>query len=157
MLRGPKQKIPLESHGVYEIPCKDCEKSYVGQTSRRINVRVKEHSNNVRRRATTSALANHVVEFGHTIDFDNTRTLASLDYNLPRVFREAIEIEKRPNNINKRDDSIRLSQTWKPLLSKLRPKPYSQKSITRTNSKRLAITSSVPNINTGPLTRSKTK
>ena len=32
---------------VYKINCKDCNASYVGQTGRRLNVRIKEHTKNI--------------------------------------------------------------------------------------------------------------
>ncbi|GLV44627.1 uncharacterized protein CBL_02857 [Carabus blaptoides fortunei] len=53
MLRNPKTKIPLETEEVYEIPCFNCEKSYIGQSNRRIEPFPRHR---------------------HNIDFDNTRT-----------------------------------------------------------------------------------
>jgi hypothetical protein len=43
MLRSPKDPLPvLHTSGVYRIPC-SCGLSYVGQTGRSIEVRLKEH------------------------------------------------------------------------------------------------------------------
>ena len=49
LLGNPKDKIRLENHGVYSIPCGDCEKHYIGQSNRRISARVQEHKNSVKK------------------------------------------------------------------------------------------------------------
>ncbi|KAK5645629.1 hypothetical protein RI129_004093 [Pyrocoelia pectoralis] len=41
-IRTPKDTIPGESQGVYEIQCCDCSQSYVGQSNRRISARANE-------------------------------------------------------------------------------------------------------------------
>ena len=41
------------------------------------------------------------------------------DHYLKRKIKEAIEIEKRKNNLN-HDDGLKLSNTWKPLLEILK-------------------------------------
>jgi len=42
-----KDKIPgMQTPGVYEIPC-SCGKSYIGQTGRAIEIRIKEHEKDV--------------------------------------------------------------------------------------------------------------
>nr|XP_023024234.1 uncharacterized protein LOC111512359 [Leptinotarsa decemlineata] len=117
MLRNPKDQIPLESQGVYEVPCHDCDRTYIGQTNRRINIRKDKHKLAVKGKITTSSLFQHVLQTGHNINFDNTKILASNENFHSRTIREAIEIEKRPNNMNKRDDAQRLPSTWRSVLS----------------------------------------
>nr|XP_023023038.1 uncharacterized protein LOC111511257 [Leptinotarsa decemlineata] len=107
MLRNPKDQIPLESQGV----CHDCGRTYIGQTNRRINIRKDEHKLAVEGKVTTSSLFQYVLQTGHNINFDNTAILASNENFYSRTIREAIEIEKRPNNIKKRDDAQRLPST----------------------------------------------
>ena len=87
-----KEIIPLEDQGVYEIPCGGCNKSYVGQTNRRISVRRDEHKNAVAQRIQNSSLAQHVLSTGHKIDFKNTKTIAKSENLTTRMIREAIEI-----------------------------------------------------------------
>lgn len=73
--------------------------------------------NAVRKDEKTSSLAQHVRTTSHRIDFDNTRMVANIEHYTSRITREAIEIEKRPQNLNKRDDTQRLPISWKPALS----------------------------------------
>ena len=45
LLVKPKDVVPLESRSgvVHKVPCKNCERTYVGQTKRSLVVRIKEH------------------------------------------------------------------------------------------------------------------
>ena len=48
----PSSKDPISPDEikclVYEIPCKDCEFVYIGQTKRNLNARLKEHQRVIR-------------------------------------------------------------------------------------------------------------
>ena len=99
------------------MPCGTCEKTYIGQTNRKISVRIDEHRVSLKRRDTSAALAFHALTEGHCIDFEKARTLKRLDQPRARTYREAIEIVKRPHCMNTRDDALRLPGTWKPLLA----------------------------------------
>lgn len=129
LLRNVKDIIPLESQGVYEIPCGSCNRVYVGQTNRRVSNRVEEHTRSVFREDPKSALFQHVKDTSHRIDFDRAKTVAVEKHLWPRIYREAIEIVKRPDNLNKRDDAKRLPVTWIPALSKYRIEPAEPVSI----------------------------
>jgi hypothetical protein len=117
MLKSLKDVTHNEAHGIYEVPCGSCEKTYVGRTNRKISARIDEHRVSVKSRDSSSALPLHVLTEGHWIDFDKAKTLVRLNHERPRIYREAIEIDKRPHCINTRDDAIRLPKAWKPLLS----------------------------------------
>jgi len=57
------------SNVVYKINCKDCDASYVGQTKRQLNTRIKEHINNVRLDPSKhSVVSEHIKNFNHTFD-----------------------------------------------------------------------------------------
>ncbi|XP_074028540.1 uncharacterized protein [Leptinotarsa decemlineata] len=107
-LRSPKDKIINESQGIHETPCSDCDRTYVGQTNRRVPSRVYEHQLAVRKSDPSSSLSKHYQKTGHNIDFANTKTIASAKTLQTRIIREAIEIEKRTFCLNKRDDGQRL-------------------------------------------------
>ena len=121
MLRNIKDYIPNESQGIYEIPCLGCPGVYLGKTNRRISARVAEHRVDVKGKKPSSTLAMHSMTEGHSIDFDNARTVTKLQNETSRVYREAIEIFKRDHSLNTRDDSKRLPFAWQTIISKHPP------------------------------------
>ena len=76
----PSPKDPITSDEitcvVYEVPCKDCDFVYVGQTKRDLNSRLKEHQRAIKQQRTeNSALCEHVILFDHVLDWANSRIL----------------------------------------------------------------------------------
>ena len=68
----PKPKYQMDKEDtrdpVYDIPCADCSKSYVGETQRKFITRKGEHQRAVaRRQGEKSALADHVIKPNHDI------------------------------------------------------------------------------------------
>jgi len=60
------------------------------------------------------ALSKHI-ETGHQILFDKTTTIANIASHalyISRKYREAIEIQKHPNNLN-RDNGYNINKIWK--------------------------------------------
>ena len=58
---------------VYQIPCKNCEFSYIGETKRSFPTRLGEHKADVQKMNTmTNALAYHAWKKDHNIDYYNT-------------------------------------------------------------------------------------
>ena len=70
ILKKPKDKIQKEaSRGiVYKIKCKDCVCVYIGQTSRALKMRVKEHTKAIATSDENSLLAKHHMRHSHQID-----------------------------------------------------------------------------------------
>ena len=62
-----------QANVVYKINCKDCNVSYVGQTSRRLQVRAKEHAKKYKEKDQNSGLFMHTQDNNHIIDFQNIR------------------------------------------------------------------------------------
>ena len=73
MLKKPKDKIGKEDNRgiVYKIRCKSCDSVYVGQTSRALKTRVKEHAKAIATLDENSLLAKHHVLHKHEIDLEN--------------------------------------------------------------------------------------
>ena len=79
-------KDPTPSHHVsnvvYSIPCTTCSKVYIGQTGRLLQTRIEEHKTAVKyAKCDVSAVAEHVWERNHHVDFQSVSILAR-DCNL---------------------------------------------------------------------------
>ena len=68
MLVNPKDKTPITKKCgvVYHIPCQDCDKYYIGETSRSLGTRLKEHL--ATERTTITAIREHCKTTVHAID-----------------------------------------------------------------------------------------
>lgn len=79
-----KDTIPkLDKAGVvYEIPCKSCEKSYIGETIQKLGQRIRQHerSCDVTNNKALTALSKHARDTQHVFDFDKTRILVNENY-----------------------------------------------------------------------------
>jgi len=116
-LRSVKDPVnPMDMKGVYLIPC-SCGTPYIGETGRSIHQRICEHAADLRHgRTKSSALAEHVDKTSHHVCIEEAQVISKVAQFHLRKLREAIEIEKRPNNLN-RDDGWKVSRCWIPALS----------------------------------------
>ena len=95
---------------IYHIKCDNCDSDYIGETSRSLDTRLKEHQARA-----NSAIFEHCDATGHTISPDNTKVLLSEDHNLKRKMREAISIQKKKPTLN-RDEGLELPTIYRSLL-----------------------------------------
>ena len=123
---------------VYEIPCQNCDKTYIGETGRRFGTRKKEHktetdkmtdrkftrtarkdSQNIEMK---SSIADHAATENHLINWDNTNILARDDARNTRWIRESIWIRRKANNdmkqhlMNGDEGAYQLSHLYDPLI-----------------------------------------
>ena len=102
ILKKPKDKIEKEAARgiVYKIKCKDCDCVYVGQTSRALKTRVKEHAKAIATLDKNSLLAKHHMLNGHQIDLESVEIVdRSLAWR-QRLILEAWHSVRNRNTIN---------------------------------------------------------
>ena len=129
MLSSIKTPTPTlkTRHTIYEIPCKDCDDFYIGQTYRPLLTWIKEHEACYRLNNHTdnltgnikSAPAKHGHDKHHTLDWNNTKilTTASTRPQLNLLEHAAIQIRDTP--LNRQLCGPRINPNWKPILSKI--------------------------------------
>ena len=101
MLMHPKDKVPNDQKKdlVYHWECKadGCKSSYIGETSRALGERVKEHS-----KSTTSAILKHCKDFHHPLPSINDFSIVDKDPSqVTREAKEAIHIRRLDPSLNR--------------------------------------------------------
>lgn len=83
-----------------------------------MNTRISEHKRCCRLgQGEKSAVAEHVLSHeDHTMRFEEATILSSTLHYRTRLHREAIEIHKHTDNINRKEEGLRLNKAWLPAL-----------------------------------------
>jgi len=95
---------------VYKIPCKNCDKTCIGETGRAFGVRLQEHRQEVAQRdvraytrstsksAATeqnkSAVTDHAISLNHVTNWDQAMVIDRESNRMDRWIKEAIHIRK---------------------------------------------------------------
>ena len=61
--------------GVYEIPCKDCDRKYFGESGRGLPIRINEHKRAYDLHAENNALVSHSLMQDHRIDWEQAKII----------------------------------------------------------------------------------
>jgi len=101
-MRATGKKQPTKKtqpKGIYRVDC-DFMHQYIGETSRPLNVRIKEQSTSVNKLDGKSAIADHIKQNPHhKIQWDKVRTLdLNHSNNTKRKLLEAIQIQRQPGD-----------------------------------------------------------
>ena len=99
LLVHPKDPVPAgqKVNVAYNIPCLSCPKSYIGQTARLLEIRVKEHRAAVKKCETaTSAVAERVWVEHHQMDWNSVTILAREANKDQRCCLESWFIQNNP-------------------------------------------------------------
>ena len=62
-------------NAIYMIPCRECQQKYIGQTSKKIETRITEHKNAIKRHDLRSIPATHTYDNCHTFNWKETHLL----------------------------------------------------------------------------------
>jgi hypothetical protein len=112
-----KNKRPEELRRgvVYEVPCQDCSKTYIGETGRSLQERLKEHRYAIKTGNINNGIAAHAWNHQHQVDWDLARVKTFEQYLWKRKVLEAICIKETKENSNL-DCGLNVNQVWSPLL-----------------------------------------
>ncbi len=103
LLCNNKISSSCKESGVYRIECNDCNKQYVGETGRELKQRIKEHKRDIRKNKIGSAIAQHVNQTLHDINFDSAKLVYPCNNIKKRRIVESALITSNTNcmNLNK--------------------------------------------------------
>ncbi|WAR09730.1 hypothetical protein MAR_034806 [Mya arenaria] len=130
-----KQETTEKAEVIYKIPCKNCDKVYVGESGRKFEIRLNEHkkdcetnSNKAFTRSTRkqsestiekSAITDHQNINNHEIDWEGARVIERESDWRVRKTKEALCI-KTEGAVMNRDEGAFLSGIYNPLFAGLR-------------------------------------
>ena len=112
-----KNKINVEQKRglVYQISSRDRNAAYVGETECNIRTRKREHVDAIKTFNTKkSALSQHVMDFDHSIDWDNAKILKSEPHVYRRRIAESFLINQQSRSLNviNRNDALNFAAVY---------------------------------------------
>jgi hypothetical protein len=135
LLVHPKDKTEKNkiSECVYSVPCKTCDKVYIGETGRSVGVRLEEHKkdcNSIAGKRYTranrltsaieqhkSAITDHLAQENHVIDWEGTKIIDREGHRTTRQVKEAIWIRRSKNTMNRDEGAYNLSHVYDSLVT----------------------------------------
>ena len=72
---------------IYEVPCMDCNMSYIGETGRNLQKRLVEHKAAVTRGDHKNGIAVHVQDYNHRVNWEGARIINQEASYWPRRIR----------------------------------------------------------------------
>ena len=95
-LVAPKDKTPADQCCgiIYQIEYDGCNSHYIGELGRQLKTRLNEHKKSVHTGTLSSALSEHQLESGHSINWDSTKIIDRETEYFHRKIREAIHIRR---------------------------------------------------------------
>ena len=116
LLTRVKNPIPYEKKkGVYKVDC-SCGNTYIGETGRTLDARLKEHQRAVKVNNRSNGIAVHVNNTVHDIDWDSTEVIDQEENWRKRKIKEALHIRSvnAPMNLYL-DQGYQLNSIWSAL------------------------------------------
>ena len=142
VLVHPKDKIEDDKKCgvVYHVPCLNCDNVYIGETGRKLQIRIKEHKDECDKKNSTiktrsksitedtsefkSAISEHCRDKNHLMNWSDISIIDRENDRHRRLVKEAIQVRKlkEGTSMNRDDGGHDLSHVWDPLLQPP-PKP----------------------------------
>jgi len=122
IIKAQKDRLMLECNKnvVYKFSCKNCDSTYVGQTKRKLNTRLTEHKNDIKKETGKfSVVTEHRLEKDHDFDWDNPKILDKEKFYFKRLISEMINIKSQKKALNIQSDTENLPTTYVEILNKL--------------------------------------
>lgn len=111
-----KQKDTIPTHRthdvIYMLECEDCDAKYVGQTSRALETRIKEHKNNIKHFDRHTTISKHIVENDHNINWEHPKILEVEQHKSKRDIAEMLHIKTNSQTLNIQQDTEKLSSIY---------------------------------------------
>ena len=105
------------SNVIYKIKGDNCNALYVGQTCRRLGVRIKEHHRKYCEKDKHSSLFIHKIDNNQTLNFHNVKILDSESITEKRLLSEALFIHTQKNLMNKQFEISKLQKEYNILIN----------------------------------------
>jgi len=119
-----KDTDPLEKRAgvVYQLPCSECESSYIGETKRPLETRLREHKAAMKRgEVLMSAVAEYAWTNQHQPLWGSARVLDIAANKTILLIKEAMHIhmaKSSSSSLMNRDRGIPIAGCWKPILNR---------------------------------------
>ena len=105
---------------IYEVPCKDCECVYIGETGRTLEKLLSEHKNAVKKQDTKNGIAVHSWTNQHQVDWEAAKTIEVEGNYWRRRVLEALHIHQQQHTSNL-DCGLAINPSWLPVLNQPSP------------------------------------
>ena len=105
----PKDPVPANRRKgvVYSIPCAECPRTYIGQTGRSLDHRLREHRRALKNRDLgSSALAEHVFSSNHQVDLSKTMVTDTHNHTQTRCMLESWHIQHHQSPLEMKMDAL---------------------------------------------------
>lgn len=104
---------------VYRINCKNCNASYVGQTGRQLQTRIKKHRR-INQVNTNTVVNEHKLTNGHNFDWNGVQILNVERSWHKRIISEMIHIKNQTLSINAQSNTLLLDNIYLPIINKFK-------------------------------------
>jgi hypothetical protein len=123
---------------VYQVPCRECDKVYIGETKKRINDRLKQHKDDVRLRRENNAIFKHVKDTDHKVNWEGAKVIEQESRMIIRKWKEARRIREVAGKAMNWNSGLMMNEEWEEIMMKEEKKEERRKELLKKN-KQLCI------------------